>query len=118
MKKRKYKTDLIFTTSTGNYVDAHNARTSLNRFYKRYGLPVRNIHVYRHTFASRLAASGVPIQTVAALLGHTTTITTAKYYVNVPDELKRNAIKSLDDSVKNPLTIKVDKSKIRKFQRK
>jgi site-specific recombinase XerD len=37
-------------------------------------------HMFRHTFSIHLLDAGVPIETVAALLGHSSTKTTEKYY--------------------------------------
>ena len=95
--------ELVFVTASGLPLDDQNVRVSLRRFYRRYGIPERSPHVYRHTFGSRLAAAGVPIQTVAALLGHDSINTTAKYYLHIADTAKISAISALVESVKLPL---------------
>lgn len=51
-------------------------------------------HTFRHTFASWLAASGVPIPVVQALLGHSTIVMTMRYTHVVPTAL-RQAISTL-----------------------
>lgn len=92
MIKNGYRTEYLFTTQTGNFYDKHSLRTACNRLYKRIGVISRSFHVYRHTFGTRLAKSGVPIQTVSALMGHADINVTAKYYINVDNEDKLKAV--------------------------
>jgi integrase len=47
-----------------------------------------------HTFATRLAESGIDAFTIAALLGHKTTLMTARY-THPSDDHKRRAIEEL-----------------------
>ena len=80
--------NMIFTTSTGNPLDQKNINRSLDRFYKRIGIPHKKFHAYRATFITNLCRKGVPIQTVAKLAGHENINVTAKYYASVQlDEL-------------------------------
>ena len=95
MLKNNYRTDFIFTTQTGKLYDRHNIYHACSRLYKRLGVTSRPFHAYRHTFATKLAKSGVSIQTVAALLGHSDTEVTSKYYINVDMEDKTAAISKL-----------------------
>lgn len=92
MLKNGYRTDNIFTTSSGNYYHISTVRKSCNRVYKKIGVRPLGFHVYRHTFGSHLANTGTPIQTVSALMGHESIATTAKYYINVSNEVKKKAI--------------------------
>ena len=94
-KERGYKTDYIFTTKNGRFIDRSSLKSQFKRFYKSIGIEYRRFHVFRHTFASKLAASGVPIQTVSVLLGHADIQTTAKYYVNIDRNEKINALAAL-----------------------
>jgi integrase len=41
--------------------------------------PVYHPHILRHTFGSRLAQAGVPLQKIAYLMGHTSIRTTMRY---------------------------------------
>jgi site-specific recombinase XerD len=45
-------------------------------------------HVLRHTFASHLAMAGVPLNTVQALLGHSTITMTMRYAHVAPSTLR------------------------------
>lgn len=95
MMQNGYRTEYIFTTKSGRFYDKHSLRTSCNRLYKRLGITARSFHVYRHTFGTRLAKSGTPIQTVSALMGHSDINVTAKYYINVDSNDKIDAIRKI-----------------------
>jgi site-specific recombinase XerD len=45
--------------------------------------PPANFHVLRHTVGSSLAMKGVPLQVIAALLGHADTRITKKHYAHL-----------------------------------
>lgn len=47
------------------------------------------------TFATNLVKSGIPIQVASSLLGHANISITAKYYVGVDVDQKRQAIAQL-----------------------
>lgn len=90
-----YRTDFIFTTNTGGFIDAKNTRVACNRYYKNIGVPAKGFHTYRHTFGTNLYKNGVPIVTASRLLGHEDISTTQKYYINTPEEDKRRAVEIL-----------------------
>lgn len=94
MLKFGYRTDYCFTTASGNLYDPKNLSRAFERLCKALGIEPKSFHVFRHTFASKLAKEGVPIQEVARLLGHEPN-TCMKYYVNVDSESKREAVKKL-----------------------
>lgn len=93
--KNGYRTDLLFTTDSGGFYDPKNLDRSLERFYKRIGVEPKTLHTYRHTYASNLCRFGVPIQTASVLLGHDSIETTARFYVNVAEDSKRDAAMKL-----------------------
>ncbi|CAN5493199.1 site-specific integrase [soil metagenome] len=64
---------LVFTTPTGAVVDPKKARTDLAAICRAAGLPITRPNELRHSCASLLADEGVPNETIADLLGHTTT---------------------------------------------
>lgn len=96
MQKNGYQTRQIFTTETGSLYFKSTLRTAFRRLCKSCGVTPRGFHVFRHTFGSRLAAAGVPIQTVSQLMGHSDISVTAAYYINIPAEEKRAAIEKLN----------------------
>ena len=96
MLKNGYRTDYIFTTSSGSLYYKSTVRTAFRRLCGAVGVRPRGFHVFRHTFGSRLAAAGVPIQTVSQLMGHSDISVTAAYYIDVPADEKRAAIERLN----------------------
>lgn len=95
MRKNKYKTDFVFTTSSGKLYNPHNIRRALERFYKRIGVPYKETHTYRRTFCTRLCKAGVPIQTASDLMGHKNISVTAKFYASIGQKEKESAISKL-----------------------
>lgn len=93
--KNGYRTEFIFTTNSGGFVDSKNTRTALNRYYKIIGVPAKGFHTYRHTFGTNLYKNGVPIVTASRLMGHDDISTTQKYYIDIHEEDKRRAIELL-----------------------
>lgn len=93
--KHGYRTNQIFTTGSGNLYDKRSVRHTLDRIHAAAGVPLYGLHTYRRTFATKLARSGTPIQVLADLLGHSDISITAKYYIGISDEQKRQAISKL-----------------------
>ena len=50
------------------------------RLCTRLGIEHRGLHCFRHTLITKRLASGVPIQAVAALAGHSSVATTDRRY--------------------------------------
>ena len=81
-------TGQIFKSKSGIPLEIKNITRSIDRFYKRIGIPHKKFHAYRATFITNLCRKGVPLQTVAKLAGHENISVTAKYYAAVSfDEL-------------------------------
>ncbi len=97
-----YRTEYIFTTKAGNFYDRHNVLTAFNRYHKKIGIPEKGIHVYRHTFGTKLCEEGYPIQVASKLLGHSSIGVTAKYYINIDDKQKKSAIDHLSKVFTTP----------------
>lgn len=92
MKNKGYESEFVFTTSSGSLYYKSTVRTAFKRLCKSIGIAPRGFHTFRHTFGTRLAAAGVPIQTVSALMGHSDISVTAKYYINVQSDAKKDAL--------------------------
>ena len=95
MLKNGYRSNNLFTSSTGNYLYRRNVARSLERLYKRIGVQYHSFHAYRHTFGTNLSRAGVPIEETARLMGHSSINVTAKYYINVSAERKRQAVEKI-----------------------
>lgn len=62
-------------------------RTYYNRYYdflvsfsKKTGIYLRS-HLFRHTFGMLMSKAGIPMADIADMLGHSTSVTTEKFYV-------------------------------------
>ena len=66
------------------------------RIRERAGLPGVRIHDLRHTYASNAVSSGMPIQMVGKLLGHTQLQTTMRYAHLADDPVNRAAEENAD----------------------
>ena len=72
---------LVFCTRTGTKLDAGNVRRSFRAICKAAGIGEDwTPRELRHTFVSLMSDNGVPIETIADLVGHKTTIVTEKVY--------------------------------------
>lgn len=87
---------LVFCTEIGNYFDTRNLTRSYTRHLKKIGLPYRNFHSLRHTYATRLFENNVPIKTVQALRGHKDIATTMNIYTHVMPEEMTNEVQCLN----------------------
>ena len=92
MADKGYRSEYIFTTSTGTLYDRNNLRRALNRYYKKVGVEPKRFHSYRKTFCTNLCAAGAPLQVVYKIMGHSSIQVTAQYYVDVDLEQKMNAL--------------------------
>lgn len=70
--------------------------TLLEKLTIKIGIDVRlKPHTFRHTFCTRLVSKGVPLTTVSKLAGHSSTDTTARFYINCSKEEKMRAVSLL-----------------------
>lgn len=80
----------------------------LTRACEEAGLPTAGedkivLHSLRHTFASRLVRAGVPIYEMSKLLGHSSVVTTQRFYAHLNADTLRSSINVLDNEVKRNL---------------
>lgn len=67
------------------------------RFIKSNDLPDISIHSLRHTNATLLINSGVPITTISSRLGHANPSTTTKIYTHAIQSADAKAADALDN---------------------
>lgn len=72
--------DLVFPTSVGTPMSPSNLRRDLVRLTVAAGLGRWSPNELRHSAASLLSASGVPLEQIADVLGHTDTRMLLKHY--------------------------------------
>ncbi len=81
---------LVFTSSSGGALDAHNVRRRVLRpAAKAAGVPwVSGFHVFRHTFATLLFRHGANAKQAQVVLGHHSASFTLSVYTHLlPDDL-------------------------------
>jgi integrase len=88
--------DLVFTTPTGESLDAKELTHTFQRLLEAAGLPRMRWHDLRHATASLLIAQGVDLRVVMELLGHSTITLTANTYAHVSEALLDTARVALD----------------------
>lgn len=76
------------------------SNTAMQRWWvetvKRAGIPYRNMHTTRHTFATRLIKRGARLENVQMLLGHTSIQTTVNLYAHLDVEDARADLRLLE----------------------
>jgi integrase len=73
--------DLVFTTSVGTPLDAHNVRRAFRAITKAAGVGEDwTPRELRHTFVSLLSANDVSLEEIARLVGHSGTAVTERVY--------------------------------------
>jgi integrase len=83
-----------------------NVSMSFPKACRKAGIEDFHFHDLRHTFATRLADSGVDVVTIAALLGHSS-IQMATRYTHPTDERNRRAIQALSGQGQNVRQMRV-----------
>ncbi len=94
-KVRSIKSNLVFYSNMG---DALEGRNVLRAFYiavKNAKIPKCRFHDLRHTFATRLAQSGVDFYKIQKLMRHKSPIITQRYAHHYSESL-RDGVDTLD----------------------
>lgn len=74
-------TGRVFTTRSGEPLDAANVRRDLKAIVKKAGLkPEWTPRELRHSFVSLLSDHGIPLERIALLVGHSSQTTTEAVY--------------------------------------
>ena len=79
LSKRRKATGYVFLDADKHPFDEQRLRLRLANVCKKAGVRHIGWHTLRHTFASQLVASGVPLPVVQALMGHSTINMTMRY---------------------------------------
>jgi len=66
----------------GERITARQIAYVLEKFAERQGVTTKSTHKMRKTYASNLNASGVPLDCIREMLGHSSLLTTLGYIYN------------------------------------
>lgn len=86
---------LVFTTPGGLPIHGSNVTPVLRELLAAAGCPQVTFHDLRHSSATLLYAMGVPLETIADILGHSTPRITAQLYRHRVPKLQRDAVERL-----------------------
>jgi integrase len=82
----------VFTTEFGAPCDPRNALRALRAAAKAAAMHGVGLHTLRHSVASVMLTSGVPLTVVSELLGHSGMAITADVYGHVSADISGSAI--------------------------
>lgn len=91
-------TETVFCTSNGNYMWPSTVRRKLNNIIDRTDLPDVTMHEFRHTHATNLLRSGVPIFNVSRRLGHSSIQTTERRYLAYVPEMQKETVDTYQEA--------------------
>jgi len=77
----KGKTDHVIVRGNGELPQPDSATQAVRRLLREAGISHGSLHTGRHSHATELVNSGLPVAFVAARLGHRSTAITEKFYV-------------------------------------
>jgi integrase len=86
----------VFATATGGAFDAGEVYRRARQAWAETSLEPITLHEARHTFASLMAAAGVPIADLSDFMGHTSINVTMKRYRHLYPDARRAAASALD----------------------
>ncbi|OLT27170.1 hypothetical protein BJF83_18930 [Nocardiopsis sp. CNR-923] len=78
--ERWHNTGLVFCTALGKSYTRFTTHKMFRPIIKRAGLANWTLRELRHSFVSLMSADGVPVEEIARIAGHATTVTTETYY--------------------------------------
>jgi len=87
---------LVFAQEDGRPIDPRTMNRYFTQALKRSGLPAIRLHDARHTYATWMLQTGVPMKVVSDQLGHSSITITADVYSHVTREVAQQAAATLD----------------------
>ncbi len=89
------ETGFVFTSSVGTPIDPRNLYRDFQKVCENAGLSHWHPHELRHSAASLMLASGVKLQVVSQVLGHSSIRMTADVYGHILDPDREQAAKAM-----------------------
>jgi len=103
--------DLIFTSKIGTPTDRDNLRKQFKKLLRKAGLPDIRFHDLRHTAASLMLNSGVPVIVVSKRLGHARPSITLDIYGHLIPSKQQEAAAIMDE-ILSPVSIEISPEKL------
>ena len=86
---------LVFASSVGTPIEPRNVNRHFESWCELTGVRRIRFHDLRHSCASLLYALGVPLDQIQDILGHGSPVTTKLIYVDVGEDMHRDALDQL-----------------------
>lgn len=97
-KGEKYEVrDLVFADQLGRPRNPGSIGNAFDRFARDAKLSATRLHDVRHSAATWLLQSGIDVRTVAAVVGHSTPVTTLYTYAHVMPGAEAKAVEAIAD---------------------
>jgi len=94
-------TSLVFVNNNGGVIDRNGlVKWTFKPLCKKAGVPVITWHQMRHSAATMLLESGIPITNVSRQLGHASPVITALVYSHVTDNGMQRVAKAMEALLK------------------
>lgn len=91
--------ELILKNKLGSLYSTSALRVSWMIVCDKLGVPYKNLHALRHSWATMALENDIPVHTVSKMLGHKSIATTLDVYKSVFTEQKQEAAKIMNDLV-------------------
>jgi integrase len=92
----------VFATRKGTPIEPRNVNRHFDRLCESTGVRRIRTHDLRHSCASLLYSQGVPLDQIQDNLGHESPTATKLIYVDVAEEIQRDAMDRLDFLFEDP----------------
>ncbi|WP_410794050.1 tyrosine-type recombinase/integrase [Kribbella sp. C-35] len=99
---RAWEQGYVFTTTIGTPIEPRNVNRHFDAMCAKSGVRRIRFHDLRHSCASLLWSQGVPLEQIQDILGHADPRTTKVIYVDVAEELQRDAVDKLGFLFEDP----------------
>lgn len=95
INSKEDSSNYLFVTKNGTVPEYTTVRAIFVKLLSSAGIRKINVHVLRHTFATRCMESGMDVKTLADILGHENVAITLNVYSHSTGEQKRKSIEKL-----------------------
>ena len=97
-KIKKDNTNLVFSDGFGNFVHPTRNAEKLRKFNRIYNISERlTMHMFRHTFATRMIEQNIPAYAVQHLLGHSSVDITLDTYTDFFENQRKKYTDKIDN---------------------
>ena len=85
----------VIPGKNGKSCDMRTIQTRFQRLTRELGIDGAHIHTLHHTYATRCLENGMGIETLSALLGHSTATVTLRYYAHSTPQQRMKSVQDV-----------------------